>query len=107
MSHFTNHPRTNEWVVLCRRQDLLNKTSEYLHKNCKLCADHFEDCMLSNDKKDRLKNDAKPTLFDIPNPPAKVGQKRRVIQKEITIHGQGNYAIKNVNAHSIRLLNCH
>ena len=68
-------------MVLCRRNDLLNKAPEYLYKNCRLCTDHFQDCMFSNNLKNRLNHEAKPTLFNIPNPPAQVGQKRRLIKK--------------------------
>ena len=71
--------RTKEWVNNCRRQDLMNKSAEYLYNNCKLCAEHFEDCMFTNHERNRLNTQAKPTLFKIPNPPPKVGQKRRAI----------------------------
>ncbi|XP_046841870.1 52 kDa repressor of the inhibitor of the protein kinase-like [Xenia sp. Carnegie-2017] len=74
--------RSNEWVQNTRRQDLLNKTANYLYNNCKLCAEHFEECMFLNFEKSRLKVLAKPTLFNIPNPPRAVGQKRRAIHKE-------------------------
>lgn len=40
--------------------------------------------MFLNFQKNRLKPDAKPTLFDIPNPPAKVGSKRRKLQRTDT-----------------------
>ena len=73
--------RSKQWVVSCRRQDLLNKTTKYLYNNCRLCANHFEDVMFLNFQKNRLKPDAKPTLFDIPNPPAKIGPKRRKLQR--------------------------
>ena len=73
--------RCKEWVILCRRQDLINKTSEYLYKNCKLCAQHFEDAMFTNHLKYRLNAQAKPTIFNIPNPPQRVGQKRRTLQR--------------------------
>ena len=59
----------------------MNKSAEYLHNNCKLCAEHFEDCMFTNHMKNRLNPKAKPTVFNIPNPPPKVGQKRRAISK--------------------------
>ena len=29
----------------------MNKSAEYLHNNCKLCAEHFEDCMFTNHEK--------------------------------------------------------
>ena len=72
---------------MCRRDDLLGRDPEYLHRNCKICGDHFEDMMFANDLKNRLTPNAKPTLFDIPNPPAKLGQKRRTIQR--TPHTEG------------------
>lgn len=62
----------------------MDKSPEYLNSNCKLCSDHFEDCMYYNYLRNRLKSDAKPTLFNIPNPPAKVTSKRRALQKHPT-----------------------
>ncbi len=53
--------RSKEWVVLCRREDFAKKDTEYLYKNVRICAEHFEDIMFSNDLKNRLKPDAKPT----------------------------------------------
>ena len=82
--------RAKEWVILTRRQDLLKKKSKYLHQNSKLCSEHFEECMFSNEAKTRLKRDAKPTLFNIPNAPAKVGLKRRRINREPETQFQGN-----------------
>ena len=65
---------------------------KYLYNNCKLCSKHFEDCIFYNYLRNRLKSDAKPTLFDIPNPPPKIGLKRRAIQKNtICIAPSGNY----------------
>ena len=83
--------RSKEWVVLCRREDLMSKDAEYLYKNCRMCAEHFEDMMFANDLKNRLSPEAKPTLFSIPNPPPTVGSKRRVIEKvpEEASHSQG------------------
>ena len=46
--------------------------------------------MFSNNAKTRLKRDAKPTLFNIPNVPAKVGSKRRIINREPKTQFQGN-----------------
>ena len=53
----------------------MKKDEKYLSKNCKLCADHFEDCMFRNNAKNRLKEDAIPTIFAIPNPPNPVATK--------------------------------
>ena len=76
-----NRYRSKEWVNLCRREDLRDKTPKYLYNNCKLCSTHFEDCMFYNDLRNRLKSDAKPTLFDIPNPPPTVSSKRRRLER--------------------------
>ncbi|XP_046841845.1 52 kDa repressor of the inhibitor of the protein kinase-like isoform X2 [Xenia sp. Carnegie-2017] len=74
--------RSKEWVNNCRREDLLGKSAEYLYKNCKLCADHFEDCMFTSMEKKRLNPQSKPTLFKIPNPPPQIGKKRRAIERK-------------------------
>ena len=68
--------------MLCRREDLDKKDAEYLYKNLRICAEHFEDIMLSKDLKNHLNPEAKPILFNIPNPPATVGMKRRAIEKK-------------------------
>ena len=70
-------------MVACRRQDLLNKTPKYLYANCRLCSEHFEDCMFVNPETiNRLNDMAKPSLFKVNNPPPKVGCKRRIIEKK-------------------------
>lgn len=81
-------------MVLCRREDLMNKDAEYLYKNCRMCAEHFEDIMFANDLKNRLQPEAKPTLFDIPNPPPTVGKKRRMVIKKVgESHSQGKIVL--------------
>ena len=59
----------------------MNKDADYLYRNCRMCAEHFEDMMFANDLGNRLNPEAKPTLFNIPNAPPTVGNKRRVIEK--------------------------
>jgi hypothetical protein len=83
--------RSKEWVVLCRREDFAKKDAEYLYKNVRICAQHFEDIMFSNDLKNRLNPEAKPTLFNIPNPPPTVGVKRRAIERKTVSHSQGSF----------------
>ncbi|CAB3997363.1 transposable element P transposase isoform X1 [Paramuricea clavata] len=74
--------RSKEWVVACRREDLLNKTPKYLYANCKLCSEHFEDCMFVNPTiKNRLNDKAKPSIFNVQNPPPSLGCKRRIITR--------------------------
>lgn len=72
--HFS---RAKKWTVNCRREDLLKKDTIYLNKNCTICSVHFEDVMFLNFLRNRLKPDAVPTLFMIPNPPKQIAQKRK------------------------------
>lgn len=66
-----------KWTVYSRRADLLKRNAQYLNKNCTICSVHFEDVMFANFWKNRLKPDAVPTLFNIPNPPKAVSLKRK------------------------------
>ena len=59
--------------------------------------------MFLNFQKNRLKPDAKPTLFDIPNPPAKVGSKRRKLHR--TDAPPTRHGIKNVAFFFFELIN--
>ena len=69
--------RCKKWVQNCRRADLTKKTTEYLYKNCVLCANHFEDGQFMNStSKNKLVWNGIPTLFDVPNPPPTVSAKR-------------------------------
>ena len=80
--------RCKRWVINTRREDLMKKDEKYLSKNCKLCADHFEESMFRSNAKNRLKEDAIPTIFAIPNPPKSVGTKRRLLFRDTD--NQGN-----------------
>lgn len=53
----------------CQRQDLLLKTSECLHSNYLLCAQHFENSQFMNAAdKNKLVLNAVPSLFDTEKP---------------------------------------
>lgn len=54
---------SKSWAFNSGREDLLEKDSIYLYKNCRLCAKHFEDSCFKNYKKNRLHESAVPTLF--------------------------------------------
>lgn len=47
--------------------------------------------MFLNFLKNRLKSDAKPTVFNIPNPPPQIGLKRRTIAKTVPSDVEGKY----------------
>ncbi len=62
--------RCERWKIYCKKDDLKDKTAEYCYMNLRMCAKHFENTMFSSeDKKNRLKHDAYPTLFDMENSP--------------------------------------
>ena len=81
MPNFFLNPynRSKRWAVNCRRTDLIKRHSNSLC-NLKLCGDHFEEEMFLNKK--RLKSEAYPTLFNIPNPPSRLGTNRRLLVRE-------------------------
>lgn len=66
----------------------MKKDEKYLSKNCKLCAHHFEEIMFRSSAKNRLKEDAIPTIFAIPNPPKLVGTKRRLLFRDTDINSK-------------------
>jgi hypothetical protein len=71
-----------KWVQLSRRDDLRDKSAEYFHAICRLCAKHFEDGQFYNAAaKTRLLPYAVPTLFDVPNPPRLLHSSRRILGK--------------------------
>jgi len=64
--------RAKRWAINIRRDDLIDKTPEYLKKNCFVCSKHFEQPMFLNDLRNRLQPTAVPTLVDVPFPPPSV-----------------------------------
>ncbi|KAL6472114.1 hypothetical protein MHYP_G00183020 [Metynnis hypsauchen] len=58
--------RCKQWVGNCGRPDLQTKTPEYLHRNFKLCSNHFDASLIhkENELKSILKDDAVPTIFN-------------------------------------------
>jgi len=66
------------WVQTSRREDLRSRSVDYLHANCKLCADHFEDNQFMNAvTRSKLIWNAVPTIFTVPNPPKRLASTRR------------------------------
>ncbi|XP_066970837.1 uncharacterized protein [Macrobrachium rosenbergii] len=56
-------PRSKQWVIACKREDLLKKDYLYLKKNCTLCEVHFQETQFMSQKKDKLVWNAVPTIF--------------------------------------------
>ena len=74
--------RSKKWVQLCRRADLAGKSLEYLYENVTLCSEHFEASQYYSGGSKRLRRDAVPTLFDVPNPPKPVTSRRPLIVQQ-------------------------
>ena len=83
--------RCKKWVQHVRREDLRHTP---LNKLChfQLCSNHFEDSqfMNRNTKSKLIWNDV-PTLFDVPNPPAKITPsqpltKRSFVNKKASVN---------------------
>ena len=73
--------RCKKWVQHVRRDDLRHTP---LNKLChfKLCSNHFEDSQFMNrNTKSKLIWNAVPTLFDVPNPPAKITPSRPLTKR--------------------------
>ncbi|XP_029925078.1 THAP domain containing 12a isoform X2 [Myripristis murdjan] len=69
--------RCKKWVEKCHREDLKNKSPEQLYRYHRLCGKHFEASLIDGDLQNRvLKDDAIPTIFDVPSQPQN-GQLKR------------------------------
>ncbi len=55
--------RSHQWLINSNRRDLIGRGVEYMYENIKFCADHFEEQMFMNEKKQSLTPKAAPTLF--------------------------------------------
>ena len=64
--------RSKRWVINLRRDDLANRSPEYLYKNCTVCSEHFEPIMFMNDLRNRFYSHAIPTIVNFSNPPKSV-----------------------------------
>jgi len=83
-----------------------------LNRNYRTCAKHFEDSQFINENHNSLIWNSVPTLFEVPNQPAKITPSRRVITRhesasvacassgnafqsdpaDVVCHSEGNYA---------------
>ena len=75
--------RCKKWVQNLRREDVRHTP---LNKLChfQLCSNHFEDSQFMNkNTKTKLIWNAVPTLFDVPNPPAKITPSWPLIKRSV------------------------
>ncbi|XP_032390191.1 THAP domain containing 12a [Etheostoma spectabile] len=68
--------RSKKWVEKCQRQDLIDKSPDQLYRYYRLCGKHFEKSSVDSDSSTVLKDDAIPTVFDVPSQPQN-GQVKR------------------------------
>ncbi|XP_059208312.1 THAP domain containing 12a [Centropristis striata] len=74
--------RSKKWVEKCQRPDLAEKSPDQLYRYYRLCGKHFEPSLIDRDAQGTvLKDDAIPTIFDVPGQPQN-GQGKR--GKEMT-----------------------
>lgn len=92
--------RCQKWWINTWRKDLNFKKDYKKIIQLALCEKHFTaDQFMNPAEKDcfkprkRLRKDAVPSLFDIPNPPKPVTERRRVLQKR----SADNFPLDNVN----------
>ena len=63
--------------------------------------------MFANTSKTRLNNSAVPTIFDVPNPPPRIGVKRRLIfRQETPQSGNLNSSLPLCKNHGIESNSC-
>ena len=74
--------RSRKWVQNTRRADLIGASTEYLYDNVKICSAHFESSHYYGGGSTRLRRDAVPTKFDIPNPPKPVKARRPLVRRQ-------------------------
>jgi hypothetical protein len=67
-----NNFSMKQWALNCQREDLLHKDAVSVHKNCRLCAKHFQDSCFRNYSRNWLGKTAVPTRFSY-----KLGIKRK------------------------------
>ena len=74
---FNNFSMKQCRALNCQREDLLRKDAVSVHKNCRLCAKHFQDSCFRNHSRNRLGKMAVPTRFSY-----KLGIKRKLFRDE-------------------------
>ncbi|KAM4545577.1 THAP domain containing 12a [Odontesthes bonariensis] len=69
--------RSRKWVEKCQRKELVDKSPEQLCRYYRLCGKHFETSAFDSDAQGTvLKDDAIPTVFDVPTQPQNAQVKR-------------------------------
>ncbi|XP_045896353.1 THAP domain containing 12a isoform X1 [Micropterus dolomieu] len=92
--------RSKKWVEKCQRQDLIDKSPDQLYRYYRLCGKHFETSYIDSEAQSKvLKDDAIPTLFDVPSQPQNGQVKRsKETTKDEEMESKGRKKIKKSQA---------
>ncbi|XP_054482069.1 THAP domain containing 12a [Anoplopoma fimbria] len=92
--------RSKKWVEKCQKQELLDKSPDHLYRYYRLCGKHFETSLVdSNAQSTVLKDDAIPTIFDVPSQPQNGPVKRSIeTTKDDEKDSKGSKKIKKSQA---------
>lgn len=95
--------RCKKWVEKCQRPDLTDKSSDQLYRYYRLCGKHFEKSSVQCETQVTvLKDDAIPTIFDVPSQPQN-GQKRsKETTKDDKTESKGKKKIKKSQAETAK-----
>ncbi|XP_018548120.1 THAP domain containing 12a isoform X2 [Lates calcarifer] len=92
--------KSKKWVEKCQRKDLIDKSPDQLHRYYRLCGKHFETSLIDCDAQSTvLKDDAVPTIFDMPSQPQNGQVKRsKETTKDDEAESRGRKKIKKSQA---------
>ncbi|XP_040906688.1 THAP domain containing 12a [Toxotes jaculatrix] len=92
--------RSKKWVEKCQRKDLVDKSPDQLHRYYRMCGKHFETSSIDSDAQSTvLKDDAVPTIFDMPGQPQNGQVKRsKEMTKDDETESRGRKKIKKSQA---------
>uniref|UniRef100_A0A3Q1G0K6 THAP domain containing 12a n=1 Tax=Acanthochromis polyacanthus TaxID=80966 RepID=A0A3Q1G0K6_9TELE len=96
--------RSKKWIEKCQRQELIDKPTEQLYRYYRLCGKHFETSLIDAECQSTvLKDDAIPTIFDVPNKPQS-GQMKRGKEpiKESEVESKGRKKVKKSQAETAK-----
>ncbi|KAI3373409.1 hypothetical protein L3Q82_022018, partial [Scortum barcoo] len=96
--------RSKKWVEKCQRQDLIDKSPDQLYRFYRLCGKHFETSLIDSEGQSTvLKDDAIPTIFDVPSQPQNGQVKRgKETTKDDETERKGRKKIKKSQAETAK-----
>lgn len=96
--------RCKKWVEKCLRPDLTDKSPDQLYRYYRLCGKHFETSSIQSEAQNAvLKDDAIPTIFDVPSQPQNGQVKRsKETTKDDKTESKGKKKIKKSQAETVK-----